>query len=124
MPPNTFSMNEPIRVIPPSKKIRLKRTQGEWELLEKKLKEKNTDFHSYLRNESSRLRNLFKECQPCVTQASGIKTYKRHNIPTDIYNDFVEIAVRMQKDVATVIDEFLISPMLRPDKDAVRKDFL
>lgn len=103
---------------PASKRIALTRTQGEWEAIDKILKENKSEFHSYLRRESSRLRNAAKECLACVTPAGGPKKQRRHNIPTDIYNDLLEIARLAGKEVGDVLDELLLTPLLLPGKDA------
>lgn len=101
----------------PSKRVSIQRTEGEWARVLSVLQSKNQDVHGYLRRESSRLVNNYKECGTCVTPAAGDVKRIRHKIPHDIYLVLAEIAEKQGKDVGTVLDEYLITPLLR-DKDA------
>lgn len=101
----------------PSIRVGFTRTQGEWEALDKLFKENKTDFHSYVRRASSRLRNKARECMVCVTPASGVKVDRRHQIPTEIYNDLLEVALLKGQTVGDVLNELLFTPLLLPDKD-------
>lgn len=107
----------PKQTDPPSMRISLTRTQGEWDALDKILGNKGLDFHSYIRRTSSKLANTARECPVCLTPAAGKKITKRHHIPTEIYKALETIAKAMGKDVGIVIDEMLLSPLLSKGKD-------
>lgn len=107
-----------MATLPPSKRISLQRTKGEWDQIEKVLKEKGVDWHSYVRRESSRLVNDHKACDVCVSPAEGNIDRRRHNLPNEMYEELSKLAMRMGKDVGTVIDEFLLTPLLLQGKDA------
>lgn len=101
---------------PPSKRVSISRTDGEWQAIQKKLMAKGgQNFHTYLHMQASRLRNIYLKCRECITPASGSRIKKRHNIPPEIYAELHEIAVIMKKDVGTILDEFFIAPLLTPD---------
>lgn len=107
-----------MSTLPPSKRISLQRTEGEWQKIEQILKDKGIDWHSYIRRESSRLVNEHKACDVCVSPAEGEIDRRRHNIPIPMYEELSLLAARMGKDVGTVIDEFLLTPLLLQGKDA------
>lgn len=94
------------------------RTQGEWKAVEKRLQDKKATFHSYLTRKISGLVNEFKRCGECVSPANGEMIRRRHNIPVETFEKLEELASLMGKDVGTIVDEFVIGPMLQQDKDA------
>ncbi len=106
----------PSKANPPSKRIALTRTRGEWDKLDKIFKEKG--FHTYIRQESSRIANMAKKCLECVTPAAGEKIQRRHQIPTPIYEDLLAIANLRGIPVGQFLDDLLLTPLLLPDKDA------
>lgn len=96
--------------------IYLSRTQGEWDAIDaaiKKMGRKN--LNKFIRSEVSKLGNAYVECPNCITKASGEKKEKRPKIPMESYERLEKIAERMDIHVSTVVDLFIISPLLKPD---------
>jgi hypothetical protein len=91
--------------------ICLLKTEGEWKEILAKMGKKN--FHSFIVGEVRRLGNSFAECPDCVTKASGKKKYKRPKIPLEYYEKIERIALEMQIPVSTVVDIFIILPLLQ-----------
>lgn len=100
-------------------KIYIQRTEGEWKQINRKIRAAGKkDIHSYLRCEISRLISLYNDCQPCITPASGEVRKIRHKIPEDVYEKLLVLSNLMKKPVSTIIDDFIVNPLLQPDKDA------
>jgi hypothetical protein len=97
----------------PLKRIYLWRTEGEWEVLEAKIKELGkTSFSSYLRSEIPKLQAILNECPDCITPAKGERKEKIISITEESFNTIKEISEKMHTGMASVIDEFLITPLL------------
>lgn len=122
MPRGSYLLNGgvPVPADPqPSRRISILRTEGEWKHVMALLYEqKQTDIHGYLHREISRMTNIFKDCEVCITPADGHMKSFRHNIPTHIYEKLLPIAQKMGKPVATIVDDLLITPLLLKDRDA------
>jgi hypothetical protein len=97
------------------KRIKLLRTVAEWQIIDRKIKESGkTNFNAFLRSEINRIKIMYSECKNCVTPAEGPRKQKVHSIDEQTYEMFEEISKRMQRPVASVIDDFIISPLLKP----------
>lgn len=95
------------------KKINVSRTNGEWEAIEAKIKELGKkDVNSYLRCEIYKLKKRFDENPISITSADGIIKIKQYYMPDTTYDTIKLIALKMKKPVATVVDEFIINPLL------------
>jgi hypothetical protein len=98
-----------------TKRVKLYRTAAEWELIEKKISESGkANFSAFVRSEINRIKLKYSECKLCVTPADGPRTQKEHLLDEETYKMFEEISDRMGKPVASVIDDFIIAPLLRP----------
>jgi hypothetical protein len=97
------------------KRVKLFRTATEWEIVERKIKESGkTNFSAFLRSEINRIKIMYDECNECVTPADGPKKQKVHSLDEQTYKMFEDISERMHKPIASVIDDFIISPLLKP----------
>lgn len=98
-----------------SKRIKIYRTETEFEALDKRVKELGKpDLNSYLRSEIYKLEKEIKRCPNCITEAKGGEKKERvHYIPDDTYATLLIISRRMNKHVATIIDDFIIAPLLQ-----------
>ena len=104
---------------PARKKLHIKRTKGEWALIEKKLKKMGKPgLHQYLHSEVHKLNRLYKECPQCVSAGDGQKQIVRHQIPEPIYEMLAELSIKMHKPISNIIDDLLITPLLLPDRDS------
>jgi hypothetical protein len=95
------------------KSVVIKKTEGEWEVIEKKIEclgRKN--LSNFLRCEIIKLNRRFTECPNCVSPSSGEKVTKRPYIPITVYKDLEKIAIKMQVPVTVVIDRLIITPIL------------
>lgn len=106
------------KLSPPSKEIRLNHTIGEWQYLEELIKrEKKCDLHNYLNREISRLKTKNEECPLCISPADGRKKSRKHRVPSEIYQGILQLSARMGKTPGTIIDEFILNPLLPKGKD-------
>jgi hypothetical protein len=98
-----------------TKRVKLLRTATEWELIEKKISESGkSNFNAFMRSEINRIKLKYEECKLCVTPAEGDRIQKEHFLDEETYKMFEEISKRMRKPVASVINDFIIAPLLRP----------
>jgi hypothetical protein len=98
-----------------TRRVKLSRTVEEWELIEQRISESGkANFNAFMRSEINRIKIKYAECRLCVSPAEGKRKQKEHFLDEETYQMFQEIASRMQKPVASVIDDFIISPLLRP----------
>jgi hypothetical protein len=93
-------------------KVKLSRTRAEWKVIQGKMKKKN--LNSFIRSEVKKIAEKHNECPCCVTPAEGERVEKRFDIDRETYAVFEEIAKKMHKPVASVIDDFIIVPLLIP----------
>jgi hypothetical protein len=97
------------------KRVKLYRTPGEWRIIEAKMKEAGkSDFGSFMRSEINKITSKYAECPLCVTVAEGDKTEKACPLTDLSYDVLKEISTRMQKPIASIIDDFIIAPLLMP----------
>jgi hypothetical protein len=97
------------------KRVKLYRTPTEWRIIESKIKESGkSDFNSFMRSEINKLTSKYSECPLCVTVAEGDKTERACPLTDPSYDILKEIAIKMQKPIASIIDDFIIAPLLMP----------
>lgn len=94
-------------------KVKLYRTRAEWEVVKNKMTKKS--LTSFIRCEIKKIAEKHNECPNCVTPAEGEKIEKKFEIDAETYAIFEEIAKKMRKPVASVIDDFIIVPLLIPE---------
>lgn len=95
------------------KKISLTLTDGEWDALQSKLVEMNKkDFGTYLRSEIPKVGTKFEECPECITPADGSKKQKGFFLTENSYTTIKLIAKKKQKSMASVIEDFFVTPLL------------
>lgn len=98
-------------------RIKVNKTKEEWELINKKiLSSGKSNFHSFMQSKISELDNKFKKCEECVTPATnGIKKERAHYVNSEMYRTLKLISIRMGISESTVIDRFIINPLLQPE---------
>lgn len=94
------------------KRVQISRTKAEWKVIEQKINKKT--FKVYLRAELRKIVDKYGECPLCITCADGSRLKKDVFIDTETYTTLKDIATRMKRPVASVIDEFIIAPLLMP----------
>jgi hypothetical protein len=98
-----------------SRRVKLYRTEAEWAVIDKKIKDAGkANFNAFLRSEINRIKIMYGECRLCVSPADGNKKQKVYCIDEQTYKIFEEISKRMQKPIASVVDDFFIAPLLKP----------
>lgn len=99
-----------------SKRVFIQRTDGEMQLVNRRIKELGkSNMTAYIRSELCRLRNKLEECPTSVTCAEGHKKEKVYYLSEYSYQTLELLSIKMKRPIATVFDELLISPLLRPD---------
>jgi len=95
------------------KRVQLSRTEAEWEAIDAKAEElKKKNFNSLMRSELQKIKSKFDECPICITPARGSKKTRNCFMDDETYATLEQIAKRMQRPVASVVDEFIISRLL------------
>jgi len=101
-----------------SKQIQITRTEGEWDLIIKKLCPAGEDqlkaISRHIRREVLKIKNRMNEVPESVTWMGGKKVEKRPYIDNSIIEDIKRIAITMQVSEQTVIDRLIITPLLQP----------
>lgn len=92
-------------------RICITRTQGEWDIIVAGMK---NGLSHYIRMECSTLIDDFKDCPLCITPASGDKIERQFRIPDDVYKELEKISKTAQRPISSIIDDFIISPLLLP----------
>jgi len=103
-------------MIKSTKQLSISKTAGEWELIERKIAESGRkDLNHYIRCESIKIKNAFRNNPTSITNArGGDKIEKRPSLSTTTYNDIEKIAILMKIPVSVLIDRFIINPILTP----------
>ena len=98
-------------------RLLIKKTEGEWQLIEKKLKElpgrEDVTFNTYMRTEARKMLKKFDQCPNCITPAKGDIKEKRPRVTDETYEKLQIIADRMKINVCDVIEDFIINPLLQ-----------
>lgn len=96
--------------------ISIFRTSGEWDIILSKIAEMGKkDFNSFVRAEIRRLIAAYDKCPKCVSNAGGEKILKRPDIPVEHHKKLQALARKMGTPVSSVVDMFVIAPLLKPD---------
>src|SRR5450432_3836122 len=99
-----------------NKRIKIHRTKGEFKAIDKRVKELGKeDLNSYLRSEIYKLEKEINRCPECITQGTGDekKPERVHYVSEETYAALLKISRRMKKPVASIIDDFIITPLLQ-----------
>ncbi len=98
-----------------TKQLSVKKTEGEWTKIDVIVSASGKkDLNAYIRCEALKIKKAFGECPEQVTPAKGVRIEKRPYIPLTIYAALEPLALRMGVPVSSVIDRFIIDPMLLP----------
>jgi hypothetical protein len=116
---STFTTTKDVRDgmnIPKNPRITINKTSGEWDCIKSKIKElnqKNT-IHSYMNNEVNKLTKRFLADPNEITFIGGEKI--EIQFPLQAYTCIIlkELSEKMQKPVNSIIDDFIITPLLAP----------
>lgn len=97
-------------------RIKIRRTIGEFEMIDYRLEEmKKGDLTNYLRCSIRNLVKTFKDCPDCITSAYGEKIEIAHRIDNeDSHKILKQISFIMGKPISSIIDDFFIAPLLLP----------
>lgn len=96
-------------------RITLTKTEGEWKEIEVKLKEMNKkNVCRYVRFEVKQIVKKYIEDSKNITQAAGEKKEKQIPISSHTYMILMELSHQMQRPVNSIVDDFLIVPLLNP----------
>jgi hypothetical protein len=102
---------------PTVKSVSLSRTKGEWDYILSKVSERGKkNLSAYILSEINKLKNDFNDCPCCVTPASGIKIEKRPYISVNALAELEPLSIKMNKPISSIIDEFIIAPLLQLEK--------
>lgn len=98
-------------------RITIWRMPEEFEVIDTKIKELGkSDLNCFLRGEIRKLEKTFRNCPLCITHAKGgDKIQKFHYIEQSSYEALSTISDLMDKPISSIIDDFIISPLLRPN---------
>lgn len=97
------------------KRIYIQRTAGEWNVINEEVKKLGKqDLHTYLHCGISRLKRIYQECPDCITPAQGEITQKSHQLPDELYEILEKLSQKMKKPISSIVDDLLITPLLRP----------
>lgn len=98
-----------------TKLLSISKTTGEWCLIEKKISESGKiNLSQYIHKEAIKIKNAFKDNPTTITCASGKRVEKRPCIFIGVYEELEGIATIMDISVSTLIDRFVIDPLLTP----------
>lgn len=98
-----------------TKMLSVSKTPGEWSLIEKKVAESGKkNLSCYIRGEAIKIKNAFKNDPSSITTAFGERIEKRPSLHTPIYEEMNAIAKIMKVPVSTLVDRFIIDPILVP----------
>ena len=98
-----------------AKRIKVTKTQAEWDLLNQRVKESGKrDFNTFMYVKLRELNTKFNQCPECVTVANGgVKIEKVHYISPDVYKTLTLIAFKMGVSPSTVVDKIILTPLLK-----------
>lgn len=98
-----------------TKLLSVSKTPGEWALIKKRVTESGKkDLNHYIHTEAIKIKLAFRNNPSSITSAYGERIEKRPSLRTTIYEELEIIARIMQVPVSTLIDRFIIDPILTP----------
>lgn len=98
-----------------TKLLSVSKTPGEWSLIEKHVAESGKkNLNHYIHVEAIKIKIAFKNNPISITNACGNRIEKRPALRTNVYDELSVIARIMQVPVSTLIDRFIIDPILIP----------
>lgn len=87
------------------------RTKKEWDEIDKI--SEGTEWSIFWRRQINILREEYRQCPNCVIKASGQKYRRSIEISEGQYDFLKSLAKQMKKPIASVVNELLISPIIR-----------
>jgi hypothetical protein len=104
--------------MPNSKQVSISRTEGEWNLILKKICPPQEDqlkaISRHIRREVLKVKTKLSEMPDSVIWMGGPTIVKRPYIDNAIIEDIKHIALIMDVSEQTVIDRLIITPLLQP----------
>lgn len=99
-------------------RIHLYRTQEEWDAIDAKVKSMGRkDFKNFLRSEIFKLNNRFESgTDDFIDCATNKKTQRQVFVTEEELRQLRRLSVCTKKSINTVVNEFILSPLLQPDK--------
>lgn len=95
-----------------SKRIFISKTEAEWEIIDIRLKEMNkSDLSNYLRSGILKLKEELEKRSNCPRKSI---IERQPSIPTDMYDDLYRISIAINKPIASIVNDYLITPLLHP----------
>ena len=86
-------------------------------MIDSKIKELSNgrlDYSTFLHGRMRKLITTFNDCPDCITVAEGDKKSRANRVSDDVYEKLTLISLKMKIDESTVIDRFIIQPLLLP----------
>lgn len=97
-------------------RIFIKKTQEEWNNLSfiMSRQEFRSGLPNFIRRESFRFVQEVKDSPDKISTLENMKIQKEFIFPESQYEELFRLSVILRKPVSTIIDEFVISPLLLP----------
>ena len=92
------------------------RTQGEWDAVMAIAQEEGVDINRFWKRKITLLREKCRQCPECVIKSKGKKVRKPIELTEGQFVFFHDLAKKMKKPVTSVVNELLISPILRREQ--------
>lgn len=98
-------------------RIKISRTEGEWKLVDRMIPDFSENGWSvFWKKHIADLRESYRKCPQCITEAFGEKQTRSVELTEGQYAVLKDIADKMKKPITSVLDELILSIVLRPEK--------
>jgi len=93
-----------------SKRIFISKTPAEWAVIDNRLKEmKKADLSNYLRSNVMKLTEELGKGSIYTTKES---VERQPSIPIEMYHELEMVSKKMNKSIASIVNDYLITPLL------------
>jgi hypothetical protein len=97
----------------PTQRIFISRTEREWNVIEKKLKEEGRkDFNAYLRGKIYLLQKQYEDCPSCVCTSVSKRIQKPYYLPESCIKVLMRISVKTNVPLSTIVDRLIVDPLI------------
>lgn len=106
-----------------NKRIKIRKTEGEFSAIDRRVRELGKpDLNAYLRSEIYKLEKEIDRCPECITEGTGDEKKKEraHYISIETYAQLLKLKRRMRKPISSIIDDFIILPLLTGKTSAIQ----